>query len=76
MNGVFEVLQSLVRGESVSDSYAEVVEILTSLRDGRNTSDGTIIYRVRIGYFPSRADAETFIKQNRTLMPGAIAQHR
>ncbi|MCB1671005.1 MAG: PilZ domain-containing protein [Gammaproteobacteria bacterium] len=36
MNGVFEVLQSLVRGESVSDSYAEVVEILTSLRDGRN----------------------------------------
>ena len=41
-----------------------------------NTSDGTIIYRVRIGYFPSRADAETFIKQNRSLMPGAIAQHR
>ncbi len=36
MNGVLEVLQNLVRGESVSDSYAEVIEILTSLRDNRS----------------------------------------
>ena len=41
-----------------------------------NTSDGAIIYRVRIGYFNSRSDAETFIRQNRKQMRGAIAVHR
>jgi cell division septation protein DedD len=41
-----------------------------------NTSDGTIIYRVRVGYFKSRADAETFIRENRKAMSGAIAVHR
>ncbi len=41
-----------------------------------NTSDGTIIYRVRIGYFKARGDAEAFIKQNRKQMSGAIAVHR
>ena len=41
-----------------------------------NTSDGTIIYRVHIGYFASRSDASTFIQQNRQQMSGAIAVHR
>ncbi len=41
-----------------------------------NTSDGTIIYRVHIGYFKSRAEAESFIRQNRKKMTGAIAVHR
>ncbi len=41
-----------------------------------NTSDGAIIYRVRIGYFKARGDAEAFIKQNRKQMSGAIAVHR
>lgn len=41
-----------------------------------NTSDGKIIYRVRIGYFQSRAEAETFIRENRSSMRGAIAVHR
>ncbi|MEZ5489416.1 MAG: PilZ domain-containing protein [Gammaproteobacteria bacterium] len=36
MNGVFETIQHLVRGESVSDSYAEVIDILTCLRDSRS----------------------------------------
>jgi len=41
-----------------------------------NTSNGSIIYRVRIGYFKSRAEAEAFIRQNRKQMQGAIAVHR
>lgn len=41
-----------------------------------NTSSGEIIQRVHIGYFKSRADAETFIRQNRKQMSGAIAVHR
>jgi len=41
-----------------------------------NTSDGTIIYRVRVGYFKSRTEAEAFIRQNRAVMPGAIPAHR
>ncbi len=41
-----------------------------------NTSDGSIIYRVRIGYFKSRSEAEGFIRQNRKQMRGAIAVHR
>jgi cell division protein FtsN len=41
-----------------------------------NTSDGAIIYRVRIGYFKSRGEAESFIKQNRSQLGGAIAVHR
>jgi cell division septation protein DedD len=41
-----------------------------------NTSDGKIIYRVRIGYFKARSDAETFIQQHRKQMSGAIAVHR
>jgi cell division septation protein DedD len=41
-----------------------------------NTSDGTIIYRVRIGYFKSRSDSEKFIRENRKTVGGAIAVHR
>lgn len=41
-----------------------------------NTSDKSIIYRVRIGYFASRSEAEGFIKQNRKSMPAAIPAHR
>jgi cell division protein FtsN len=41
-----------------------------------NTADDDIIYRVRIGYFKSRAEAETFIRQNRKHMPSAIPAHR
>lgn len=41
-----------------------------------NTSNGTIIYRVRIGYFKSRSDAEKFIRENRKTVGGAIAVHR
>lgn len=41
-----------------------------------NTSAGNIIYRVRIGYFKSRTEAEKFIRQNRKKLSGAIAVHR
>ena len=41
-----------------------------------NTADGSFIYRVHIGYFKSRTEAETFIRQNRKKMTGAIAVHR
>jgi cell division protein FtsN len=41
-----------------------------------NTSDNNLIYRVRIGYFKSRTEAEAFIRQNRKIMPGAIPAHR
>ena len=41
-----------------------------------NTSNGDIIYRVRIGYFKSRSETETFIRENRRSLKGAIAVHR
>jgi cell division septation protein DedD len=41
-----------------------------------NTSDGSLIFRVRIGYFKSRSEAELFIRQNRKDIAGAIAVHR
>lgn len=41
-----------------------------------STSEGTMIYRVRIGYFKNRSDADAFIRQNRKHMPGAIPAHR
>lgn len=41
-----------------------------------NTADNAIFFRVRIGYFKSRSEAETFIKQNRKNIPGAIPAHR
>lgn len=41
-----------------------------------NTSDGSMIYRVRIGYFATRDLARTFATQNQGLISGAIAVHR
>ena len=41
-----------------------------------NLADGSITYRVRIGYFASREQAQAFAKQERKLIPGAIAVHR
>ncbi|MCP4571019.1 MAG: hypothetical protein GY838_01580 [bacterium] len=41
-----------------------------------NTSDGSMIYRVRIGYFTTRDLAQTFARQNTDRIPGAIAVHR
>jgi cell division protein FtsN len=41
-----------------------------------NTSDGDIVYRVRISYFQSRQEALDFIAQNKRWMSGAIAIHR
>jgi cell division protein FtsN len=40
-----------------------------------NTSDNQIIFRVRIGYFKSRTEAQAFIRQNRDKMPSAIPVH-
>ncbi len=41
-----------------------------------NTSDNSLIFRVKIGYFKSRKEAEAFIRQNRKKLPGAIPTHR
>ena len=41
-----------------------------------NTSDGNMIYRVRVGYFATRDLARTFVRQNKDRIPGAIAVHR
>lgn len=41
-----------------------------------NKSDGSMIYRVRIGYFATRDLARTFAGQNQDQIPGAIAVHR
>ncbi|MGD9546159.1 MAG: SPOR domain-containing protein [Candidatus Krumholzibacteriia bacterium] len=41
-----------------------------------NMADSSMIFRVRIGYFPDRATAEAFIKQNRKHIPAAIPVHR
>lgn len=55
MSGVFEVIQHLLRGESVSDSYAEVIEILTTLRDSR--SDIAVQFAGDNHFYPSRVTA-------------------
>lgn len=41
-----------------------------------NTAAGGLVYRVQIGYFATREDAQTFIDQNRGRLPGAIPAHR
>ena len=41
-----------------------------------NTAGGDLVYRVQIGYFATREDAQTFIDQNRRKLPGAIPAHR
>lgn len=46
-----------------------------SVRVG-NTAGGGLVYRVQIGYFATREDAQAFIDQNRVRLPGAIPAHR
>ena len=41
-----------------------------------NTADGALTYRVQIGYFAARVDAERFITQNSRYLSGAIPAHR
>lgn len=41
-----------------------------------NKAGGGLVYRVQIGYFATREDAQTFIDQNRGRLPGAIPAHR
>jgi len=41
-----------------------------------NLSDGTIASRVRVGYFASREIAQSYARQERAALPGAIAVHR
>lgn len=41
-----------------------------------NTASGGLVYRVQIGYFATREDAQKFIDQNRVRLPGAIPAHR
>lgn len=41
-----------------------------------NTSSGALIFRVRIGYFKSRSEADNYIRQNRKKIGDAIAVHR
>ena len=39
-------------------------------------ADGGMTYRVQIGYFATREDAQSFINQNKAKLPGAIPAHR
>lgn len=41
-----------------------------------NTAGGELVYRVQIGWFASREDAQTFIDQNSRRLSGAIPAHR
>jgi cell division septation protein DedD len=41
-----------------------------------NKAGGGLIYRVQIGYFATREDAQAFIDQNSRKLPGAIPAHR
>jgi len=41
-----------------------------------NNSAGKMVFRVWIGYFASRDEAQKFIQQNRKAIPGAIPVHR
>lgn len=41
-----------------------------------NKADGGLVYRVQIGYFATREDAQAFIDQNHARLPGAIPAHR
>lgn len=46
-----------------------------SVRVG-NKAGGGLVYRVQIGYFATREDAQAFIDQNRVRLPDAIPAHR
>ncbi len=41
-----------------------------------NTADGSVVYRVHIGFFGDRKTAEAFIRTHRDRLRGAIAVHR
>jgi cell division septation protein DedD len=41
-----------------------------------DTSEGSVVYRVRIGYFASSDEAKLFIQQNRRHIKDAVALHR
>lgn len=41
-----------------------------------NKPGGDLVYRVQIGYFATREDAQAFIDQNSRKLPGAIPAHR
>ena len=41
-----------------------------------NTAGGGLVYRVQVGYFATREDAQKFIDQNSGRLPGAIPAHR
>ncbi len=41
-----------------------------------NNSNGTMVFRVWIGYFKTRSIAENFARQNKRAIPNAIAVHR
>lgn len=41
-----------------------------------NKAGGGLVYRVQIGYFATREDAQAFIDQNRVRLPDAIPAHR
>jgi hypothetical protein len=41
-----------------------------------NKAGGGLVYRVQIGYFAAREDAQAFIDQNSRKLPGAIPAHR
>ena len=41
-----------------------------------NTASGGLVYRVQIGYFATREDAQAFIDQNSRKLSGAIPAHR
>jgi cell division protein FtsN len=41
-----------------------------------NKAGGGLVYRVQIGYFATREDAQAFIDQNSRKLTGAIPAHR
>ncbi len=43
---------------------------------GAGKAGGGLTYRVQIGYFATREDAQAFIDQNKAKLPGAIPAHR
>ena len=41
-----------------------------------SNNQGRMVYRVWIGYFPSRDEAQLFLDQNREPLPDAFVVHR
>ena len=51
MNGMLDLVQKLVKGNSMSESYVEVVDLLTTLRDSR--SEVAVRFEGDSNYYPS-----------------------